>query len=590
LTGAVSGAALFAAACGPGAEPSPTPSGGSGGLSNTPISVGGATPTPSSNGGGGTTTGETSVSGIPLDPNAKMGGILHAQGATTEGPTFSTWEEAAGIAFHVAHPTHNMVVQTRTWGTEEDYRNLAYFEIHPDLATDWEQSPDGMQWTFNFRDGVEWSDGTPFTCADAQWSLDSIRTGNGLLRSPRFVHWLAVDNIQCPDDLTMVINMKRPKPAMLEVVAAPYNVIRPKHVYENNTDAMRDEPPSVTTGPFTVQQWLPGEKYIFERNPDYWDQPLPYLDGLELSILSDQAADTALRAGRIDIGPAQGLAGGRAETMRRECTVCVFWDRVIGSSTSPAIFLNKERAPWNDPVINQAVALAIDNQKYVTVVQQDWYVTPTGCGYLPGSIWEMPAEQCKQIPGYGDFFEGGDPAADKEKARQLLTDAGYAPNELSVTVRFWSIIQADAPAIIEDLKAIGINAEPEILETARAYDAWTNADFDIGVHSFWIAGLDADFLLYEHFYTGSDRNYNRYSNPEFDRLVDEMSATIDLEQRKQRAWDALEVALRDNAKIIVAHSTYMPVANQKVKGWLPALNYLAGYGPNLRRHVLWLDE
>jgi peptide/nickel transport system substrate-binding protein len=483
-----------------------------------------------------------------------------------------------------------MIVRPQSWGTEEDYRNNAFFNIQPDLATRWEQSPDGLQWTFHLRDGVSWSDGTPVTCADTKWSLDTIRTGEGLNRSPRSVHFLAVDNIQCPDNLTMVVNMKRPKPAFLEVVGMPYHVVFPEHVYNGNTDAMRQDPSTVTTGPFTLRQWLPGEKYVFDRNPDYWDKPFPYLDSVEVQILPLTAHGVSLRSGRIDVGSPQGYTGGQADTIIAECQVCKIWPAVIGSSQSPSVFLNKTRQPWNDPAINKAVALAIDNTKYVKVVQRDWYVTPTGCGFYPTSEWAMPADRCAQIPGYGDFLPGGDPEADKAEARQILADAGYGPNELSVTVRFWSVIQADAPVIIEDLQAIGINAEPEILETARAYAAWTDADFDIGVHSFWVAGLDPDVVLYEHFYTGSDRNYNRYSNPEFDRLVDEMSQTVDPALRKERAWNVMEIALRDQAKIIVGHSTYVPIFNERVQGVMPGPNYLSGYGPANRYDTAWVTE
>jgi ABC-type transport system substrate-binding protein len=587
LLGGVAGAALAAAACGPGAEPTETPTGG-GGVDRTPIGVGGGdqTPAPANT---PDAQAETSVSGVPLDPNAKMGGIIQTA-EDTEGPTFSNWEEAAGISAYSNHPLLNMLVRPRTWGTEDDYRNNAFFELKPDLATEWEQSADGKAWTFKLRDGVAWSDGVPVSCADVKWSFDSIRTGEGLQRSPRATHFLAVDNIQCPDDLTVVFNLKWPKPAFLEVVGMPYHVIRPEHKYAGNTDPMRNEPPNPTTGPFILQEWIPGESYTYVRNPDYWDQPLPYLDGIELSILSTTAQVTALRAGRLDIGAPQGYDSGQAENLIETCQVCRIWPRSIASSISPGIFLNKERQPWNDPAINEAVALAIDNKKYIDVATLGWAVPPTGCGFYPTGVWAMPDDRCAQIPGYGDAFEGGDPAADKERAKQLLADAGYAPGELQVTVRFWSVIQDDAPPIIEDLNAIGITASAEILETARAYQAWTDADFDIGVHSFWVAGLDADIVLYEQFYTGSDRNYNRYSNPEFDRLVDEMSQTIDPEERKQKAWDAMEMALRDQAKIIVGYGSSVPVMNKRVQGLMPALNYLAGYGPQNRYDHTWLSE
>jgi peptide/nickel transport system substrate-binding protein len=592
LFGGLAGVALIAAACGPAATPEETPTGGndggSSGVDQTPISIGGGSQTPAPS-DGTNAQGETSVSGIPLDPNAKFGGVLTTY-AQTEGPTFSNWEEAAGIAPFAIHPVSNMIIRSRTWGTEEDYRNNAFFELHPDLAVSWEQSADGKAWTFKLRDGLTWSDGTPITCADTKWSLDTIRTGEGLQRSPRFVHFLAVDNIQCPDDLTMVVNMKRPKPAFLEVVGMPYHVVRPEHVYAGNTDAMRDEMPTVTSGPFVLREWIPGEHYIFDRNPDYWDKPFPYLDGIEVSIMSRTAAPVALRSGRLDVGAANGYDSGPADTLIAECQVCTFWPRVTASSISPGIFLNKERAPWNDPAVNEAFALAIDNKKFIETVTLGWGVAPTGCGFFPTGPWAMPAERCSQIPGYGDVFEGGDPAADKERARQVLADAGYQPGELNVTVRFWVNVEDNAPAVIEDLRAIGVNAQAEILETARAYQAWTDADFDVGVHGFWVAGLDPDIVLYEQFYTGSDRNYNRYSNPEFDRLVDEMSQTIDPEERKQKAWDVMEMALRDQAKIIVAHDTYVPVFSKRVQGLMPSLNYLSGYGPQNRYDHTWLSE
>ena len=530
-----------------------------------------------------------SVSGIPLDPDAVYGGVIRTT-TTGEGPSFSTWEEAAGVAPFAMHPLHNMLIRQRTWGTVEDFENNAFFELEPDIATSWEQSSDGLAWTFKLRDGIEWSDGTPLTSADIKWSFDTIRTGEGLNRSPRSVHMNAIESITTPDPLTVVFNLSHPKPAILEVIGMPYHIIRPAHIYDGNTEMMREDLPTVTSGPFNIARWVPGESYVFERNPDYWDAPFPYLDGIEVSILSRSNAPIALRAGNLDVGAANGYTGAQADTLIAECDVCTIWPRVIGSSTSPAVMLNHERAPWNDPAVKEAVALSIDNQKYITTVQNDWYFQPTGCGFYPTGKWAMPADRCAQIPGYGDAAGNEDPLANKEEARQILADAGYEPNELKVTVAFWSVIQADAPAIIEDLRSIGIDATAEIMETARAYATWSEGSFDIGVHSFWIAGLDPDIILYEHFYTGSDRNYNRYSNPVFDNLVDEMSATIDPEARKQMAWDAMEIALLDQAKIIVSHSSYIPVLNNRVRNFMPSLNYMAGYGPSNRWDHAWLAE
>ena len=221
----------------------------------------------------------SSVSGVPLNDDAKYGGTLNVS-YTREGPTFSSWEEAAGVAFSMGHPIHNMLLQPRTWGTIEDYNNLVFFEIHPDLAYEWEVSEDGLEWVFKIRDGIQWSDGTPFTCADAKWSFDSIRTGEGLNRSPRALAFNTVkpaldEGFVCADDLTLIVNHDRPKAAFLEVMSMPYHYMRPKHIYENNTDLLREAPAEVGTGPFSLGQWLPGESYTFERRDGLLEPAVP---------------------------------------------------------------------------------------------------------------------------------------------------------------------------------------------------------------------------------------------------------------------------------------------------------------------------
>ena len=547
--------------------------------------------------------GSRSISGKPLDPDAVFGGVLQAA-ATGDGPTYSNWEEAAGIPDDAIQPLYNMLIQPRTWGTLDDYGNYAFFELKPDLAEEWRVSSDGKQYTFRIRRNVEWSDGTPITCRDVKWSYDTIRTGQGLRRSPRAVHFKSIVEINCPDDLTVVFTLEYPKPAMLEVIAQPYNVIRPAHIYKTmletvgNLDEMRSTLPTVTSGPFIPTQYIPGERYRFERNAEYWDAPFPYLDGIDLNILASSAQVSAMRAGRLDVGAKQGWDRGRADTLLRECRpdVCSFWPRLIASSFSPAIMPHHDRQPWNNPLVKQAIALSIDNHKYIDVVTLGYAAAPTGCGFFPNSEWAMPQDRCSALPGMADIF--GETAvarfaasnADKARARELLAEAGFGPGELGVTVRFWSVIADNVPPIIEDLRAIGINAEAEIISTALAYDAWINGDFDIGVHSFWIAGLDPDVTMYEHFYTGSDRNYNRYSNVKFDNLVDRMSRTLDQAEHKELAWQAMELALTEVAKVVVAHGAYIPTFSARVRGLMPAVNYLAGYGPQARYDHVWLAE
>ena len=600
LVGMVATLALLAAACGTGSEDVDTSE-----PTATALTIRGSSPVAQPT---AEMEMEHSVSGVPLEPDAQHGGILRTS-YTTNSP-FIPWEEAAGSAFQVAHLMNNMLIKPRTWGTEEDYNSFAYFELHPDLAASWEISANGLDITFILRDNVNWSDGTPLTCNDVKWSFDAIRLveEKGLLRSPRKTHYLSVNDITCPDELTVNFNLRYPKPAIMEVIGQPYNVIFPAHIYEtefNETGAlrsMREQPSKAGTGAYKLATYIPGEVFAFERNDDYWDQPFPYLDGVEVQFLSRANVPVGLRAGRLHIGNSAGYTGSQADTLYQECgpDVCRFWDRVIASSFSPALFMNRNREPWNNPQLNEAFALAIDNQRYITLVRDDWYELPVGCGFYPTSEWAMPRDRCAQMPGFADVLPTTTEeraiaaAADKERARQIMRDAGFVDEngepsiDLKLTV--WQPIEGDGPRFAQDLEQIGVNVTLDISPSAEAYTRWSNADFDVGVHSFWIAGLDPDVTLYEHFYTDSDRNYNEYSNPEFDNLVDEMSRTLDKAQRKELAWQAMEVALGDVAKIVVSHSSYIPAANIKVRGYMPALNYLASYGPQYRYDHVWLDR
>ncbi len=538
-----------------------------------------------------TTMDETpkSVSGKPLDPNAVYGGVL-TTAYTREGPTFSTWEEAGGVAPYAVHPSHNMLLQPRTWGTFEDYNNLAFFEIHPDLAETWEVSEDGLQWTFRIRDGVQWSDGTPFTCADAKWSYDSIRTGEGLNRSPRALAFNTVkesvdEGFVCADDLTLIVNHDRPKAAFLEVISMPYHVMRPKHIYEGNTDAMRQDAPEVGTGPFRLVDWLPGESYTWERRADYWDQPFPYLNGIKGTFGTNSSMDAAFRGGRLDVHP--GINGGRADTLLRECEQCIFFGRSFDSGFQ-AVMTHHARPPWNTPAIKDAISYAMDRATIGQVAADGWMTPPTAGPFYPGGAWDMPDDLLAGIPGY-DF---SDPEGNKAMARQVLADAGYQDGELTVPLTVWNVASIAATAVVvqEQLEAVGFNVEPNLLETARAYQAWSDGDFDVGIHGFWVAGLDPDIVLYEHFYTGSDRNYNRYSKAETDRLIDEMSGTVDPEVRKQKAWDVAEIILRDHGKHLLGYGSRIGGIQPNVGGYMFALNYLYGYGPVFRYQHVYLTD
>ena len=103
-----------------------------------------------------------------------------------------------------------------------------------------------------------------------------------------------------------------------------------------------------------------------------------------------------------------------------------------------------------------------------------------------------------------------------------------------------------------------------------------------------IAGVDHQFVLTEFFHEQAPRNYSGFFSEEFGRLFFEEERTLDVEVRKQVAWLALELALRESGAIFIAHDSYVPVFGARVRGLMPAIDYLAEYGPQNRYDHVWL--
>ena len=253
----------------------------------------------------------SSVSGKPLDDDAAYGRVLQVA-YTQEASSFSTWENDEGVGPQAMHPLHNMLIQPRTWGSSIDFSDGAFFELRPDLATGWQVSADGLEYAFSLRNNLAWSDGTPITCNDVKWSFDTIRTGEGLEKSPQAAHFNKVEATTCADDLTVVFVLNDHHPTILEAISLPQNIIRPAHVYEGNNFALlRDEIPTVTSGPYESVERIPGESYRFERNDDYWDAPFPYLDGVATAPYESSGYNHGHADGQDTYRQPGGIRGSR---------------------------------------------------------------------------------------------------------------------------------------------------------------------------------------------------------------------------------------------------------------------------------------
>jgi len=220
------------------------------------------------------------------------------------------------------------------------FNNLVMFDQHvpqnslqsivPDLATGWSWNEEGTALTFPLRQGVKWHDGKPFTANDVKctWDLLIEQSSEKFRVNPRKTTYKNLERVTTNGDYEVTFHLKRQQPAFLMFLAGGFSPVYPCHVPPAQ---MRQHP--VGTGPFKFGEFKPNERITVTRNPDYWKPGLPYLDGIEYTVIRNPATATltfASREARHDLplpahcaaaeGPATTDAAGdlRARAGRRD--------------------------------------------------------------------------------------------------------------------------------------------------------------------------------------------------------------------------------------------------------------------------------
>jgi len=481
------------------------------------------------------------------NPNALSGGVFRYLNSSYP-PDFAVWEGAVGTIINGVAPSNDTLLEFNAW--EEGKGG----ELLPNLAYDWWTNEDGTEWTFALTEGVKFHDGTDMTCADAKFMLDTIRneqdaTGDELRKSPRALYAKRVTGTSCADDYHMLVTSDAPLPSLPVALGLGNFVIMPKHVFEGKLDTLLDNiGPGV--GPFIVEEVIPGEMITMKRNANYWNQPYPYLDEYRfINSGSTAALQAAFRVGR-------GEKGTIPATIRPDLvadgtmTVALPLIRHGGMG----IQANWTREPWNDPRFSLALKCAIDSDKLIQTAQDGkaWESPMFPLSTIAGGTdWGLTKAEWKAIhPCHGPSTEANMEER-QEIARGLMTDMGFsADNPARPYTYLWSsFVVPRWPPILEDLNKVFIEPDTEVMETGAAYEANGAGEFDFNVWGFITARHDPDHWLYEQFYSTSDRNYGKYTDPELDALIDQQSVTLDPAKRKSVVKEISTHLLTNNVKI-----------------------------------------
>jgi peptide/nickel transport system substrate-binding protein len=230
------------------------------------------------------------------EPNPKRGGTIKIAG--------------------FGDPAHFDLDQSPTivnlWPQSPMYDNLVRFNpidggrtIIPDLAEKWEVAPDGSSYTFNLRKGVKFHDGFELTAQDVIATYQRRQNPPEGVVSIRQELYRAVKSIEAPDPYTVTFVMSEPRGYFLEALATGWSVILSKKTLDDNKGDLRRIPNYAGTGPYKFGAFTPRDKWVVEKNPDYWNKDLPYVDRIErISIQEAKDRGTAVLTGQVDFADA----------------------------------------------------------------------------------------------------------------------------------------------------------------------------------------------------------------------------------------------------------------------------------------------
>lgn len=460
----------------------------------------------------------------------RRGGML-AMWMQADPPNFDLHQNSTFLVNWPMTPCYNQLVQ---------FDPMDPSQVIPDLAERWEMAPDGKSYTFFLHKGVKFHDGMPLTSADVKATLDWAREPPQGVVSPRAGAFAAVEEIQTPDEFTVVFRLSRPNPSLLDNLAQGWMAIYPKHVLEKEGDMKRTV---VGTGPFKLKRYTRGVSIELEKNPDYFVKGRPYLDGITLYIIPDfGSAYAAFRTRRLLLmGFSQESTAHQAEA---ELSNRVVIQRVPGFSMRPVFNMDTTRAPWNDVRVREAVSLAIDRQAAIKMITDG--EGRVGGFMPPGGQWALSIEELQKIPGYGP-----DKEADRERAKQLLAEAGH-PNGFQTTLltRMGTQFERISVFLRGELAKIGIEARLDVKETAAAYEVLNTRTFEAAPWGTAVALDDPDAVFGEHYTCDAVRNYSQLCMPEIDELFNKQSQTLDVEERKQLVQEMERKALMGFGRLV----------------------------------------
>ncbi|MEJ0020380.1 MAG: ABC transporter substrate-binding protein [Acetobacteraceae bacterium] len=509
------------------------------------------------------------------DPNPKYGGVLR-MGITNRVPHFD---------LHQSGTYNNLGAMACMFDNliRRDPRDGGK-TIIPDLAHSWEITRDRRSYTFYLRKGIPFHDGAELTSDDVKATFDRIVKPPLGVSIPRSILFRAVSEVTAPDKYTVQFKLAEPRPPafIMAAIASGWNVIVRKKTLEDNAYNLRKVWPYPGTGPFKTIRRVENEIWVVEKNKDYWNKGLPYLDGIEFYNLVPFSPElgSGILSGRVDYARVTDPV-----TFKKALATKGMQGSSFNQSVIHATYTNTKKGPMADPRVRRALHLALDRQILIEAIKD---VAPMQIGgfMYPFSDLATPKDELVQRPGYQR-----DPAAAEKEAKSLMAAAGY-PNGIQrldylirdlASYRVWS--QA-----IQAMLAQTLNVTCNLRNVVESvwFDDIANGHFDLAIGAVVSTLLDPSDYFNAWYRTGGPQNYSSYSNPKVDALIDQIDGEVESGKRRDLIRQAEMIFEQDPPLLPVAWEKIDDVWYDYVKGLRPD-DYFGAYDV-VRQDTFWLDK
>ncbi len=468
----------------------------------------------------------------------------------TPGPELATEQVlrvGIGNTFNTLDP-HKTAITTDHAVIHHIYSGLFRYtpdaQLQPDLCTDWEVSDDGLVYTFHLREGVQWHKRYgEFTARDVKYSIE--RQLDPETQTSFGVEFKLVDEIEVVDDYTVRITLKEPYVVFVQKLAAFRQgfILNQQAVEEFGEDIARNP---IGTGPFIFDHWTPGVEVVLVANPDYYAGP-PTLDRLVFVPIPEATTlEMALESGDVDVMEVTDPTTYERFEADPDITV-----KKVPSLMQCSLGMNTTMEPFTDIRVRKAMAYAINKDEIIEHVltgvatRADSILAPAFFGYT------------EDLPTY-DY--------DPDRARELLTEAGYADGfetmAYSPLTAGYGFFPTALIAMQEDWAEVGIDVEIQAVDGATWMDALGRGEAPMS-YSGIARPPDPDYALTNYWDVNGPLNFIQY---DIQDLLDAGRSEQNVEARRAIYEDIQRRIAEDVPAIPIFYPSSILAMQSYVKG------------------------